>query len=211
MFPEPTQLRDIDAALGNPWWPLAPGWWLLLAALVLLALALWRFDLLWRLRVPIPLITLGSWRWDAGRALRRLRYKASTTSIKDTAAGLSELLRRIAMARHGRNACAGRHGEDWLAWLAEQDPKGFDWRAHGRLLLAAPYAPPARTEADLNTLLRLIDAAMEWVVAGRPKPARVDSLARSRFHPLGIRAWLSRLGWFGRTATHRRLADGAGR
>ena len=180
MFPEATQLRDIDAALGNPWWPLAPGWWLLLAVLALLALALWRFDLVWRLRLPIPLITLGSWRWDAGRELHRLRRDAAAVSVKDTASALSELLRRIAMARHGRNACAGLYGEDWLDWLSEHDPKGFDWRQQGRLLLAAPYAPPARTDAEGKTLLCLIDAAMDWVIAGRPKPDQVDSGSRSR-------------------------------
>jgi len=200
MFPEANQLRDIEAALGNPWWPLAPGWWLLLAALALLVLVLWRFDLVWRLRVPIPLVTLGSWRWDAGRELRQLRRDATDASAKDTATDLSELLRRIAMARHGRGACAGLHGADWLGWLAEHDPKGFDWRDQGRLLLAAPYAPPARTEAELNTLLRLIDAAMDWVIAGQPKPVWLDSGSRSR-RALG---WLtgpfSGLRWPGRAA-----------
>ncbi|MGB5735797.1 MAG: DUF4381 domain-containing protein [Thiohalocapsa sp.] len=201
MFPEATQLRDIDAVLGNPWWPLAPGWWLLLAALAVLALALWRFDLVWRLRVPIPLITLGSWRWDAGRELRQLRREATDASVKDTASELSELLRRIAMARHGRNACAGLHGADWLGWLAEHDPKGFDWRDQGRLLLAAPYAPPARTEAELNALLRLIDAAMEWVVAGQAKPVRVDSGSRGRRVVAWLKGRFSGLRWPGRAAS----------
>ena len=201
MFPEATQLRDIDAFLGNPWWPPAPGWWLLLAALALLALALWRLDLVWRLRVPIPLITLGSWRWDAGRELRQLRRNAAAASVKDTASELSALLRRIAMARHGRNACAGLHGEYWLAWLAEHDPKGFDWRDQGRLLLAAPYAPPAGTEAELHVLLRLIDAAMDWVVAGQPKPVRVDSGSPSRRAVERLLAPFSRPGWPGRAAS----------
>lgn len=201
MFPEATQLRDIDAFLGHPWWPPAPGWWLLLAAFALLALALWRFDLVWRLRVPIPLITLGSWRWDAGRELRRLRRDAAAASVKGTASELSELLRRIAMARHGRNACAGLSGEDWLDWLAEQDPKGFDWRDQGRLLLAAPYAPPARTEAELTTLLRLIDAAMDWVIAGQPNPVRVDAGPRSRRAVAWLMGPLSRVGRPGRAAS----------
>ena len=175
MFAEANQFRDIDAALGNPWWPLAPGWWLLLAGLVLLALALWRFDLVWRLRLPIPMVTLGSWRWEAGRELRRLRRDATSASIKHSAAELSELLRRIAMARHGRGACAGLHGTDWLGWLATHDPKGFDWLGRGKLLLNAPYAPAARAETERAVLIGLIDAAMEWVVAGDPKPARASS------------------------------------
>jgi hypothetical protein len=173
MFPEAQQLRDIHAAMGNPWWPPAPGWWLLLALLVLLALLAWRFDASWRLRVPIPMVTLGSWRWDAAGALRRLRRDADSAEVKETASALSELLRRIAMARHGRAACAGLHGDDWLDWLALHDPKGFDWRTQGRLLLDAPYAPPSDVVADERVALRrLIDAAMDWVGASDPKPAR---------------------------------------
>jgi hypothetical protein len=172
MFPEVQQLRDIHAAMGNPWWPPAPGWWLLLALLLLLALVIWRFDSVWRLRVPIPMVTLGTWRWDAGGALRRLRRDADSAAVKDTASALSELLRRIAMARHGRAACAGLHGEDWLAWLSAHDPKGFDWRASGQVLLNAPYAPPSQIDSERAALKRLIDAATDWVVAGHPKPER---------------------------------------
>ena len=56
-------------------------------------------------------------------------------------AELSELLKRIAMARHGRVACAGLQGQAWLDWLSAQDPNGFDWRQHGQPLIHAPYAP----------------------------------------------------------------------
>ncbi|ESQ11723.1 MAG TPA: DUF4381 domain-containing protein [Chromatiaceae bacterium] len=170
MPPDAYQFRDIHAALGNPWWPPAPGWWLLLAALALLALALWRFDLIWRLRVPIPMVTLGNWRWDASRELRRLRRDAGSASAKQTASELSELLRRIAIARQGRDSCAGLHGRDWLSWLSAHDPKGFDWQAQGRLLLETPYAPPTTTEADRSALIVLIDAAMDWAIASETKP-----------------------------------------
>jgi hypothetical protein len=184
MFPEAIQLRDIHATLGNPWWPPAPGWWLLLLAFGLLALVLWRFDLVWRLRVPIPLVTLGNWRWDAGRELRRLRRDLESASLKDSASELSELLRRIAMARHGRSACAGLNGTDWLGWLTEQDPKGFDWQERGRLLLNAPYAPPRHAEADRAALFQLIDAAMEWVVASESSKDLAGSSAQGANNPV---------------------------
>ncbi|MGB5833444.1 MAG: DUF4381 domain-containing protein [Thiohalocapsa sp.] len=188
MFPETDELRDIHALMGNPWWPPAPGWWLLLGAVALLALALWRFDLVWRLSVPIPMITLGSWRLDASRKLRRLRRNAETASVRESASELSELLRRIAMARHGRAACAGLHGTDWLGWLADNDPKGFDWRSRGRLLLDLPYAPPSNDDADRRALLELIDAVIDWVVAGDPKSvtmaSKSDSTSDSKSQPV---------------------------
>jgi hypothetical protein len=171
MQPGLEQLRDIQGITGVPWWPLAPGWWLILAAFVVIAYATYHWRAILRLRVPIPGITLGTWRWDAAAQLRSLRRRAlAEQDAKTTAGELSELLRRIAMARWGRDACAGLNGEDWLAWLGAKDPKGFPWRERGRLLISAPYAP-AGPLSDRD-LFALIDAAYAWVSAPDPKPQR---------------------------------------
>jgi hypothetical protein len=174
MQPGLDQLRDIQGITGVSWWPLATGWWLLLAVLVALAFAAYHWRTILRLRVPIPGITLGTWRWDAAAQLRSLRRRAREgQDPKTTVDELSELLRRIAMARWGRESCAGLTGEEWLAWLAAKDPAGFPWEVRGRLLATAPYAPPgALSERDI---LALIDAAYSWVSAPNPKPARSDT------------------------------------
>jgi hypothetical protein len=156
MLPGPfDQLRDIHGPDAVGWWPPAPGWWLvalgaLLAAWLLLAAArfVWRY----------PFFT---WHHDAWRRLVGLRRALATDSPAEVATGLSELLRRVAMARLGRDSCAGLAGDDWLAWLAANDPEGFDWRRHGRPLIDLPYAPPGET-ADAAQLRRLIDAAIPW-------------------------------------------------
>ncbi len=169
------QLRDIRGLDPVSWWPPAPGWWLLAGSILLLLLLAWRWRASLRLRIPpIPVLRIGSWRWDAARQLRALRQRAPTQDPKLTAGDLSELLRRVAMARLGRDACAGLVGEDWLAWLADQDPHGFDWKTKGRLLLDAPYAPPAASTARLAASsgplgsppewLELIDAAYQWIL-----------------------------------------------
>ncbi len=180
-------LRDIRGIEGIPWWPPADGWWMLLGAMALIGLALWHWRAFLRLRVPIPGITLGSWRWDAAAALRDLRRRARAgQDPKDTAGELSELLRRIAMARLGRPACAGLAGEDWLAWLAANDPRGFPWHERGRLLLDAPYAPPRRAEDPglSKPLAELMDAAYFWVSAPVPRRPKASG-PRSRW-----RRWL---------------------
>ncbi len=181
------QLRDIRGIDGVPWWPPADGWWMLLGALVLLALAVWKWRTVLRLRVPIPGVTLGSWRWDAAAALRDLRRRVRTGLDAKTAAGeLSELLRRIAMAREGRDACAGLTGDDWLAWLAERDPGRFPWHQRGRVLINAPYAPPG--SGDSREIEALIDAAYVWVSSPAaptdPKGLRIPGL---RIGPAGRR------------------------
>lgn len=184
-----TQLRDIHAVLGNPWWPPAPGWWLLLATLLGLGFIAWSLRGSWRLRLPIPFITLGDWRWDAGRELRRLRRPAPGTSMKTRIAEVSELLRRVAMARHGRAACAGLSGPAWLDWLSAHDPKGFDWRTHGGLLIRAAYAPeppPGSGGAEIN---RLLDALEVWITVRPPRPAGTGARL-FRLLPGWLRRWI---------------------
>lgn len=150
------QLRDIHGLDPVPWWPLAPGWWLLAVLMVLLALLL--VMLVKNLRHYPP----GSWRRDAWVRLRRLKNRSSTMPVEQLAGELSELLRRIAVARHGRDQAAGLAGEQWLRWLQEHDPGGFDWVRRGGLLLTLPYAPPGLHQQERKQLLPLIRAAEAW-------------------------------------------------
>jgi hypothetical protein len=167
------QIRDIHGFAGVPWWPPGPGWWLLAGSLILLALLAWRFRSTLRLRIPIPVITLGDWRWDAARQLRTLRRQVQRDelALKAAAGSVSELLRRIAMARLGRAECAGLTGTDWLAWLQANDPNRFEWGTRGGLLLEAPYAPPRALGAGSRQgeLIALIDATHDWVASEGPK------------------------------------------
>jgi hypothetical protein len=159
-------LRDIHDIAPISWWPPAPGWWLLALGLLILTIGAWRWRARLSLRIPIPGITLGSWRWDAAAALRDLRRRAAKgQDAKQIVGELSELLRRIAMARLGRPACAGLTGTGWLDWLATHDPNGFPWRTRGRLLIDVPYAPEGALKGPTGTkdLLSLIDAALAWV------------------------------------------------
>jgi len=159
MEPIAYQLRDIRGLDSIPWWPPAVGWWLLAFGLILTLWLLWRY---WP-GLRLPALVGVTWRWDAARQLRELRRRIGNQDTKLSAGELSELLRRIAMARHGRDACAGLTGTDWLDWLAEHDPKGFDWTDEGLLLLNLPYAPPGAGEAETKQLRRLVDAAQFWI------------------------------------------------
>ncbi|RKT45834.1 DUF4381 domain-containing protein [Thiocapsa rosea] len=193
--PPIAMLRDIHGIPPIPWWPPAPGWWLLAIALTLFALLVWRARARISLRIPIPGITLGSWRWEAAAALRDLRRRAGKgQDPKQTLGELSELLRRIAMARLGRPACAGLVGTAWLDWLAAHDPNGFHWHERGRILIDAPYAPAGalRSRVGMKDLLALIDAALAWV--------EVRDAPQGRRHGLRQRAIQSltrRVPWLG--------------
>ncbi len=151
-------LRDIRGLDPIGWWPPAPGWWLLsVLAVLLLLTAIW----LWQNRYRL----LGDgWRQDAIQRLKVLRYRSTIDDPKEIGDELSELLRRIAMARHGRRACAGLTGETWLQWLSREDPTGFNWQDRGRVLLTLPYAP-SQSETNRDELKALVEAALRWVIA----------------------------------------------
>ena len=69
MKPDLSQLRDIHLPPPVSWWPLAPGWWLLLGTLLLLtAIAFW----LWRRR------RRSNWRREALRELAQLHGSDDT-------------------------------------------------------------------------------------------------------------------------------------
>ncbi|MCU7810131.1 MAG: DUF4381 domain-containing protein [Candidatus Thiodiazotropha sp. (ex Notomyrtea botanica)] len=149
-------LRDIRGIDPASWWPPAPGWWLVLLALLLFVLLVW-----WLIRRR-RLYPLGRWQQDARNHLLVLRRRLKQEPAKQVAGELSELLRRIAIARCGREQTASLTGEMWLDWLQSNDSTGFPWRNKGQLLLELPYAPPDHA-TDQATLAELIDAAVHWV------------------------------------------------
>lgn len=126
-------LRDVHVPPAPSLWPPAPGWWIVAA--VVLALAL-----VWLLR-------------GGGRARRRARamawFDAQLAQADSPVARLalaSELLRRA--ARGVRGDADRLDGEAWLAFLDAGD--GAFLEGEGRLLLDGPFRPevePARAEA----------------------------------------------------------------
>ena len=152
-------IRDIRGIDPVPWWPLAPGWWMVAVVL----LAMFAAGLLVAVWV---LFLRRDWRNDARRELRQLGARVHQVGAKEVAAELSELLRRIAMVRYGRATCASLTGEAWLRWLTAQDPAGFPWLERGRVLIELPYAPlrdQARVAGtDPEQLRALVEAVFPW-------------------------------------------------
>jgi hypothetical protein len=147
-------LRDVHPPVEPPWWPPAPGWWILLAlAFVLLAITIRYLRPRWQ-------------RWRMRRKLlaelqiivRRHRGGAPETA---TAADVSQLLRRAALERFPQLAAAGLVGDDWIAFLAACDRERGRFESLREALTAAPYRPPG-TQVDAGALLA---AARGWLLA----------------------------------------------
>lgn len=170
---DPSQyLRDIRGLDPLPWWPVAPGWWWLLGAVALLITFVVLLRWWWR-RVR------RNWRDEAHDELRELRRRVRRGEPREALSDMAVLMRRIAMARRGRRACAGLIGDRWLAWLETNDPQGFAWQRDGRILTELLYAPPGAT-VDREQLLAMLDAMEAWT---RPDP----EAKRRRPWPVRIR------------------------
>ncbi|MBT4880285.1 MAG: DUF4381 domain-containing protein [Alphaproteobacteria bacterium] len=147
-----SQLKDIEGLDAISWWPLASGWWLLLALLVAVPLGL---------LLAIALRKFWKNRWQR-QILRHLDSLQKANPTKETYADLSETLKRLAIKRFGRQSCAGLEGTRWLQWLTQNDPKNFDWKEKGRALISLPYAP-ASQKGNKKELQQLIQATKRWV------------------------------------------------
>jgi Domain of unknown function (DUF4381) len=149
------QLHDIEGLDPASWWPLAPGWWLLIAIALLLILGVAWF-------AACKFAFYRSWKNDTLQKLAVLEKNLNDDTARTTLMLLSEYLRRMAMQRFPRKECAGLTGESWLKWLAAHDPKKFDWENKGVLLIEVPYAP-VKQGLPASQIGELIQAAKQWV------------------------------------------------
>ena len=121
-------LRDIHLPDAIGWWPLAPGWWLLLGLLTLLLVTLW-----W----------LAAYRHR--RRLRRLALERlkeiSSMSDAQLVCSLSRLMRQAAISHFPHHEVAGLSGEEWLDFLDRPFADQPFSSGTGRCLLDAPYRP----------------------------------------------------------------------
>jgi len=147
------QLRDIEGLDPWQWWQLSIGWWGLLLGTCLLFLLIYRYK-------HRPFV----WQVDAKQQLKTLRRQLKQHPQTEQALLIefSQLLRRIAMARLGRENCAGLTGMAWLQWLEDHDPKRFTWTHYQDLLLHQNYAQDAFEDNHLR-LKRLLKACAYWI------------------------------------------------
>jgi hypothetical protein len=148
-------LVDIAGLDRVSFWPLAIGWWILFAALVVSALAAVGFILLRKRRMQ-------SLQYRLLQELNDLEKKLSTETSQQAATELSALIRRLALYRHPRSVCASLEGEDWLKWLTEHDAKKFNWSEHAKILLVAPFQKSGSV-FDTRALHEAIFAAKGWI------------------------------------------------
>ena len=140
------QLNPLREPTAISWWPLAPGWWVLLLLLVLgLATLAW--------------LALRSYRRNAYRrqgqaALAKIRHRwHEDGDMQSCLAAANALLKAVALRAFERRDIAGISGEHWLAFLNQSG---------GSFQLAPLQAQYRNGEAPLDVEQHL-DCCAHWI------------------------------------------------
>lgn len=146
------QLADIHLPDGVSWWPLAPGWWILLALLVIAIIGFF----IWRHRKQQNL-----YRVIAQQELAAIyaQYQQSQNTAEYLHAW-SVLLRRTALTAYPHSFNASIKGNDWLTWLDAVCPalnQQFSGELGQSLLNSAYQKNP---QIDVNGLQQL---SSQWI------------------------------------------------
>ncbi len=138
------RLHDLALPPKISWWPLAPGWYVVLLILLLLVLrTIWQAWTKWK---------ANAYRREALKELARA----------DNASSVAEILRRTALAVAPRSEIAELTGEDWLKWLSTRCSLPVPDSA-ARLLIAGIYSAGNSSQAPDSTFKSLKDYASCWI------------------------------------------------
>lgn len=161
---QPTlNLRDIHLPDPVSWWPIAPGWWLLIITVLITAVIIFLSRKIYRSK---------QLKRDIHAELDVIKQQFQKTENRSQLAkSLSILLRRASISFYPAKDIAGLTGESWLAYLdntnANPNKDKIFQSETGRTLLSAPYLPENAT-LDFATQ-GLIDLCESWLLSSHNK------------------------------------------
>ncbi len=154
-----SQLADIHLPATVGFWPPAPGWWILAAALIigllhLCRVAWYRYQLRRRRQAALD---------ELARIVRQYQEKAAFDSLRNQAGldflkQMNTLLKRVGLAKFPRQDVASLSGDAWLAFLDACDQTSHFRDGPGKVLGDGVYR--RNFEADPEALQVLV---RHWV------------------------------------------------
>lgn len=142
------EIRDIHFPDGVSFFPLAPGWWFLSGALIVLFLAI--FTILWVIK--------RSRKYFAEKTLRAI----NTDSPVLAAVEISELLKRICVLKY--KDASTLYGQEWIDFLNSHNKKHLSADA-AALLMLAPFMKSDDSHYTTDEAVEIKAFAKEWIGA----------------------------------------------
>lgn len=140
---DPADLSNLHNIVTPPdvsWWPLAPGW-LVLLAIAISALSYYAYR------------AFRAWKGNAYRREALVQLNSADSAIR-----IAEVLKRTALAIAPREEVAHLHGSTWIDWLAEK--AGTTPTEEVRKLLIHSIYEPTEPGGDLSSLKEF---ARNWI------------------------------------------------
>jgi hypothetical protein len=145
-------LHDLVLPVPVPWWPPAPGWVIVSAALVM---------------------ALGWWLIRAIRHWQKNSYRREALvllgEIDGATAELPTLIKRVALSAYPRERVASLTGEQWLAFLDQTGQTDAFTTGAGRWLARLAYEPQLAASLSTTELNRLRTAVRDWILRHQPE------------------------------------------
>lgn len=150
MNPETIALKEIRYPSNIDWWPMALGWWFILAIIVC-AIIVFAMRFLRNFK-------RNKKRRIALNELHRIRNDEIICSdVSLLTNKLSILIRKSMLAYESRDAVAGLVGEEWLEFLDQNLEEKYFSQGIGRSLVLFPYQNPKDlTSIDVTELCDLV-------------------------------------------------------
>lgn len=143
-----SQLRDIHTAPAVPWWPPAPGWWVL-ALLLLLVLAWLARRLIARYRVHQRRKQMLGWVDHLNASIDPTRDPHAYLST------LNRIFKLVALRAFPGQHCAVMAGQSWADFLIDK-MNGSNSAGSLNVLASGPYDPAPQFDPEvMNELARL--------------------------------------------------------
>lgn len=153
--PASLPLRDIHLPDPVSWWPLAPGWWILLSLIII---TIWLSIVFFRKRRAHQLSAIILAQKELDKIQDGFRQHQDKTVL---ARDLSELIRRVCISVFPRTDTASLIGKDWLAFLDQYNNEKAFSEGIGRALIEAPYQ--ANPDYDSVSLMSLVSSWIESI------------------------------------------------
>ncbi len=187
-------LKDIHLPTPISWWPLAPGWWMLLIGSFLIISALFFARKLYRSK---------QLKRDIKTEIETIKQQFQQSQNKSQLAkSLSMLLRRASISYYPKETFSGTNvagltGEHWLSFLDRTSPKSTGKSSEqnpfqsdaGKILLNAPYLhDDSENNSKNNKLdfdaLTLINICESWLLSKHKSARKLAHTKNSQVNSL---------------------------